>query len=230
MSKAIPVHIVLVLDRSGSMSGIAGDVIGGVNTFLAEQQAQEGRCRLTLVQFDSQGPFELVADAVKIGDVEPLTHRTYQPRGTTPLLDAEGRAIAHAEQREAARRAAGKADEAVLFVTYTDGLENASTEWNLQALTAAKKRCEEKGWTFLYLGCGHDAYGQAGRIGVHFANAQSFAATGAGMRSAMVNTSQVATAYRSAAIAGDRVVLNAAAADAYGALDVDKDAEEELKA
>lgn len=227
-SEAIPVHIVFVLDRSGSMASIAPDVIGGFNSFLAEQQAQPGKCKMTFVQFDGQDPFELLEDSTKIGAVKPLTASTFHPRGNTPLLDAEGKAIAYAEKRAADRKAAGKKDEAVLFVTYTDGWENASTEWSHQSLTEAKKRCEEKGWTFLYLGCGHDAYGQSSTIGTRKGNTQSFAATGQGMRSAITNTSTVASRYRGAANVGDVDLLAAASLDAYTALGVDKDAEAEI--
>lgn len=227
-SESIPVHIVFVLDRSGSMASIAPDVIGGFNQFLAEQQAQEGKCKMTFVQFDGQDPFEVLEDCTKIGGVKPLTASTFCPRGNTPLIDAEGKAIAHAEAREAARKAAGKREEAVLFVTYTDGMENASREWSYAALSEAKKRCEEKGWTFLYLGCGHDAYGQSSTIGTRVANTQSFPATGKGMRKAVANTSQVTTAFRSAALSGDKDLLEAASVDAYAALGVDKDAEAEL--
>ena len=60
MTDAIPVHIYFVLDRSGSMSSIQADVIGGFNHFVAEQKAQPGKCRLTLVQFDTQEPHRVV--------------------------------------------------------------------------------------------------------------------------------------------------------------------------
>jgi Mg-chelatase subunit ChlD len=228
VTKSIPVHIIFVLDRSGSMSPIANDVIGGFNQFLAEQQAQEGKCRMTLVQFDGAGPFEVLADAQSIADVKPLDSSTYVPRGNTPLLDAEGRAIAKVEARIAERKAAGKKDEAVLFVTYTDGQENASSEHTHESLTAAKKRCEEAGWTFLYLGCGHDAYAQSHSVGTRMANTQSFASTSKGMRSAVANTSQVARSYRGAALKGDSVALASATMDAYATFNVAKDAEDEM--
>ncbi len=58
-----------LLDRSGSMGSVAEDVIGGFNYFLAEQATQAGECRMTVVQFDSEDPFEVIADGKKPDDV-----------------------------------------------------------------------------------------------------------------------------------------------------------------
>ena len=38
-----PIHISVVLDRSGSMQPIADDTVGGFNAFLAEQRSKPGR-------------------------------------------------------------------------------------------------------------------------------------------------------------------------------------------
>ena len=169
----IPLHILFLLDRSGSMTQIRGDVIGGFNAFLAEQQADQlGKVRLTLVQFDQQGPFEIVHEAKRIEKVPPLTEATFVPRGSTPLLDAEGRAMVWLEEREARRRAEGKREEQVIFATYTDGLENVSREWSFEQV-AAKKAEHEGRWVFLYLGVGHDGYGQAARVGTMVVNTTS---------------------------------------------------------
>lgn len=225
MTSPIPVHIVFILDRSGSMGSVQSDVIGGFNQFLKDQKAQPGDCRMTLVQFDSQDPFEVLQQATKIKEVPTLTSAIYQPRGGTPLLDAEGRAINLMKERELARSAAGKKKEAVLFVTYTDGLENASTEWTFEMLTAAKKEREEAGWTFMYLGAGHDAYGQSAHIGTRSANTQSFVHTSAGHAAASKGASAVATAYRGAAAVGDSATLRSSSQDAYNTFGIKKDAE-----
>jgi len=222
MSDAIPVHIYFVLDRSGSMSSIQADVIGGFNRFIAEQKAQPGKCRLTLVQFDSQGPHEIIHDAVKIADVPDLTTVTFQPRGGTPLLDAEGWTINRAIDREKARAEEGKKAEAILFVTYTDGQENQSREWTKEALSAAKASAEERGWTFTYLGCGHDGYGQASSIGTHAAATQMFAGDTQGVRASYGSLSSATKSLRSRAANGQRV----ASVNLYA--EVGKAAEEDL--
>ena len=86
-------HISVILDRTGSMESIRDDTIGGFNAFLGEQKAQKGKATLTLVQFDSQDPYEVVHRFKPIKEVPELTRETYVPRATTPLLDALGRGI-----------------------------------------------------------------------------------------------------------------------------------------
>lgn len=113
-------HIHFLVDRSGSMQHLVDDVIGGFNGFIDEQRTTPGDCRLTLVQFDSNNPFEMLHDAIPIGDVPELDRARYQPRGATPLLDALGSLLDLAERRHVA-----STDE--LLVVFTDGLENAST-------------------------------------------------------------------------------------------------------
>lgn len=217
--KPIPVHVVMVLDESGSMGPLRGDLIGGVNRFLAEQRAQPGKCRLTLAKF---APFAVLHDAVKIADVPDLTHEDYCPNSMTPLLDAEGRAIHAAMDRAAARKAAGKREEAVLFVTYTDGFENASREYSFEALSKLKADREADGWTFLYLGAGHDAYGQSSAMGTRSANTSSATATALGMSNVFDNVSNVTRAYRGAANRGDGATLVAASTAAYSTFGLDK--------
>lgn len=204
MSKPIPVHIYFCLDRSGSMASISDDVIGGFNRFVEEQQGQEGKCRLTMIQFDNQDRHEVLYDAVKIDDVTPLTRDTFVPRGGTPLLDAEGWLINKGIEREQARKADEKKAEAILFVTFTDGQENQSNEWTKEALTAAKASAEERGWAFTYLGCGHDAYGQATRFGTKAAAVQSFAGDSQGVNATYDSLSLASTNLRGRAAKGMR--------------------------
>src|SRR5688572_16921432 len=111
-------HICFVLDRSGSMASIADDVVGGYNTFLADQQADGKDAVMTLVQSDTQDPFEVMADAVPIAEMVPLTPATFVPRSGTPLLDALGRAIAHVAAREAKLAELHAAPEDVLVVAF----------------------------------------------------------------------------------------------------------------
>lgn len=227
MSDSIPVHIVFVLDRSGSMETLRSDVIGGFNRFLTEQKTQVGKCRMTFVQFDSEGPFELLADASPVADVVALNEETFQPRGMTPLLDAEGKAITRLRERAAKRKAAGKKDEAILFVTYTDGMENHSREWTHASLSAAKKECEEAGWTFLYLGVGHDAYGQSHSVGTQMTNTSSVVPTSAGVAASFDSASNVTSGVRTFAAMGDSGALHRVSKNAYAATGSKKADEDE---
>ena len=73
MSAPMPiVHLFVLLDRSGSMAAMAEQVVAGFNQLLVDQQADGHDARMTLVQFDSEDPLEVVADAIPIAEVVPL--------------------------------------------------------------------------------------------------------------------------------------------------------------
>src|SRR6185436_3857887 len=86
-------HISIILDRSGSMASIRDDTIGGLNSFLRDQKGQPGTATLTLVQFDTQDPYEVIQHFTPIDEVPQLTRESFVPRGGTPLLDALGRGV-----------------------------------------------------------------------------------------------------------------------------------------
>ena len=191
-----PVHIHFVLDRSGSMDAIRSDVIGGFNSFLHEQQVNGGACVMTLVQFDDQDPYEVVADAIPVAELTPLSESTFVPRGTTPLYDAMGHAVANATIRAERREAAGDPAEDILFVTFTDGMENASREYDRAKVFDLVKRREAQGWTFAYLGANQDAYAESGKVGMAKGSTAAWAASPTGTAEAFGNLSRATTAYR----------------------------------
>jgi hypothetical protein len=168
-------HFYVLLDRSGSMESMRADVIGGFNNLLAEQQADGPDARLTLVQFDSQDPHEVLTDALPIDRVRPLSERTFVPRGGTPLLDATGRIITKAAVREDQRVVLGKRPELVTVITITDGMENQSREFSRADILRLVKNKEAKGWSFVFLGAGLDAYSEAGGMGYDMRSVQSWA-------------------------------------------------------
>ena len=189
-------HIYLLLDRSGSMASMVGDVIGGFNTFLDEQRAQAGDARMTLVQFDSQDPQEVLVDAAPLSRVRHLSPRTFQPRGGTPLLDATGRLVARASIRLEERRQLKKRPEEIIFVTITDGHENQSREYSLANIRALVAEKQAAGWTFVYLGAGIDAYGEAGGIGYDQRSSLAWAPDGTGARAAFADLSRATSVRR----------------------------------
>ena len=79
-------HIAVILDRTGSMETIRDDTIGGFNVFLQEQKSQTGMASLTLVQFDTQDPYEVIHQWKPVNEVPELTRSSYVPRASTPLL------------------------------------------------------------------------------------------------------------------------------------------------
>ena len=163
--------ITIILDRSGSMECRRADVIRGFNDLIAEHKALPGKARLSLVQFDHE--YEPVHDSVRLADVPDLNIDTYEPRGTTALLDAVGRTITATEARLAARaKKRAKKDKSpdatrVIVVVITDGLENASTDHSLDDVRKSIARLErDAGWSFVFMGAGLEAFGQAAGMGL----------------------------------------------------------------
>lgn len=150
MTNAKSTHITLILDRSGSMGDIQDDIIGGVNAFFATQAAQDGPVTATLVQFDGQDPFELLADNVPVAEVRPLTAATYVPRADTPLLDAIGNGIHRLEKQLAALPAEARPG-GIVFVIVTDGMENASRKFTRAHVADLIKAKQAAGWEFVFL-------------------------------------------------------------------------------
>ena len=191
----VPVDVSVLLDRSGSMQGLEGDVVGGINGFLGDQRNGEGGCTVTLAQFDSEDPYEVLASALPIGQVADLTVDQYRPRGMTPLLDAIGALLDDAERRLGEGPANGTVDPVV--VVFTDGLENASQRITRADLFARIGRLRDAGWTFVFLGANQDSYLEAGRLGFAVANTQNFRGDSHGMRTASNEFSQGLTSMRS---------------------------------
>lgn len=177
-----PLHIYFVLDRSGSMESIRTDVIGGFNTFIAEQKAQQigDEVKFTLVQFDSQDPDEVLYSAVKLEDVDDLTPESFIPRGGTPLYDAMGGVITRAKIRQETLKDSGAPTEDIVFVTFTDGGENQSRSYDKTKVFSLVKDLEADGWTFVYLGANQDAYGESGAMGYAPGSTQTYAGDAVG--------------------------------------------------
>lgn len=173
-----PTHIVVLLDRSGSMAPIANDVIGGFNQYLEEQQKDGSDARISIVLFDSQNPQETVMWGAPISEAIPLDRTTFVPRGGTPLLDATGLTIGRVMVDQQSRVAAGIQACDIVFVTVTDGEENQSHEFNLEQVRTLVNDRTADGWQFVYLSAGLDAYADAGRLGYSTGASQAWAHTG----------------------------------------------------
>ena len=207
-STPLPLHVYLLLDRSGSMHSIASDVIGGFNAFLSAQKADGADAVLTLVQFDSQDAHEVLADSIPIGDVRPLTAGTFQPRGGTPLYDAMGHIITDASIRVERLRAGKSRAEKIVIATLTDGQENQSVEYTRESIFELIRKRTADGWSFAYLGANQDAYDEGGKIGYSIGNTQNFAADAAGSAAAFESLSEAVIKRRKKIRAGERYESN----------------------
>lgn len=181
-------EIVLVLDRSGSMESIRRDAEGGMKAFVDGQRTAPGEARLTFYRFDDT--IERVFEDRDIRWVEDRELRL-EPRGSTALLDAIGRAINEVGARLANRREEDR-PEHVIFVTVTDGQENASKEfvatkgdipvyrhnqmapWLIGApdsrpaiFDMIKRQESEYSWKFIFIGSTKESVEMASRLGYH---------------------------------------------------------------
>ena len=163
MKKALT-EMVFILDKSGSMSGLEEDTIGGYNAMLQKQQAVEGECRITTVLFDHG--YELLHDRIDLQAVSLISDNEYQVGGTTALLDAIGKTI-HKIGNAQKHTADDYRAEKVMFVIITDGLENSSREYSAEKVRAQIERQKTRyGWEFIFLGANIDAVQTAGRFGI----------------------------------------------------------------
>jgi hypothetical protein len=190
-------HISVILDRTGSMQPIREDTIGGFNTFLNEQRQQAGKATLTLVQFDSQDPYEVVYRVQPVHEVPELTKATYVPRANTPLLDAIGRGINDLE-KGLFDMDADERPSKVVFVVITDGQENASREFRRdQILNMIKDKEDHYGWQFVFLSADLDAINDAMQQGFQTRFSLAFDKTGKGTRDAWGSVSEKISNFRS---------------------------------
>jgi uncharacterized protein YegL len=198
-------ELVFILDKSGSMSGLEADTIGGFNAMLAKQQALEGECHITTVLFDNS--YELLHDRIDIKAVSAITEKEYQVGGTTALLDAIGRTI-HKIGNAQKHTADDYRAEKVMFVIITDGEENSSREYSAEKVKAQIERQKtEYGWEFIFLGANIDAVQTAGRFGIDSDRAIDYIADSEGTElNFKVMASTVATFRKSGTV--DEACLN----------------------
>ena len=157
-------EIVFILDRSGSMSGLELDTIGGFNSLIRKQQKEKGEAYVSTVLFDDHT--EVLHDRIDIRNVKPMTENEYYVRGCTALLDAVGEAIHHIGNVHKYAREEDK-PEKTLFIITTDGMENASRKYSYSKVRDMIQRQKDKyGWEFLFLGANIDAVAEAGRLGI----------------------------------------------------------------
>lgn len=157
-------ELVFILDRSGSMSGLEADTIGGFNSMLEKQKKETGEAYVSVVLFDDRS--EVLYDRVPVKRVELMNDSQYYVRGCTALLDAIGSAIHHIANVQKYAREEDR-PEKTLFIITTDGMENSSHLYSYEKVRGMVERQKDKyGWEFLFLGANIDAIEVAGRFGI----------------------------------------------------------------
>ena len=171
-------ELVMILDRSGSMSGLEADTIGGFNGMIEKQKKEDGEAYVSVILFDDQS--EVIYDRVDISKVEPMTDKQYYVRGCTALLDAVGDAIHHIGNIHKYAREEDVPEKTIFIIT-TDGLENASRRYNYNKVRRMIERQKEKyNWEFIFLGANIDAAAEAAKIGIGASRAARYECDSAG--------------------------------------------------
>lgn len=156
-------ELVFILDRSGSMSGLEDDTIGGFNGMLMKQKTEHEDVNVTTVLFDDK--VEIIHDRFPIDIVQPITNEDYYVRGCTALLDAVGMSVRKVENVQDHLPEDHKAGK-IIFVITTDGHENSSREYSYGQIRKMIEAKKEQGWEFLFLGANIDAAQEAEKMGI----------------------------------------------------------------
>lgn len=170
-------ELVFILDRSGSMSGLEADTIGGFNSMIEKQKKEAGEALVSVVLFDDQT--EVIYDRADIRQIQPMTDEQYFVRGCTALLDAIGGAISHIKDVRK-RMPESERPEKTIFIITTDGMENASHRYNYAKIKKMIEKRQAKNWEFIFLGANIDAVAEAGRMGIRAGRAVNYHCDAAG--------------------------------------------------
>lgn len=187
-------ELVFILDRSGSMSGLESDTIGGFNSMIDKQKSETGKCCVTTVLFDDR--YEVLHDRVDLTDVGKMTDTDYTVRGCTALIDAIGRTVDHISDVHKYIRKEDVPAHTVFVIT-TDGMENASKDYSSDKVKKMIEQKKELGWEFVFIGANIDAVETARCFGIAPERAVNYHADGKGTAAVFRAVGKLASTMRS---------------------------------
>ena len=165
-------ELVFILDRSGSMSGLEADTIGGFNSLINQQKKEDGKALISTVLFNDRT--EVLYDRVSLNHIPLMNDTQYRVCGCTALLDALGGAIHHIGNIHKYAREEDRPEKTIFIIT-TDGMENASHRYTYEKVKEMVERQRNKyGWEFLFLGANMDAISVSQRFGVQPSRAVNY--------------------------------------------------------
>ena len=157
-AKKVTNHLILLLDESGSMTTVAGDVRGGVNGYLEPLKTDGNTYRVSIIKFGST--VRPLCHELPLEEVAPLTEKNYYPFDSTALYDALGYAFEDAKVWD-------EGDEPITIVIFTDGHENSSARYSKEQITAKiERRMRAGNWTFVYLDKNLDGWDTGASLGI----------------------------------------------------------------
>ena len=182
----------IILDRSGSMSSIADDMVGGIKTFLQKEKETGDETKVSFYQFDDK--YEAIFEDK---DIKETLDINLNPRGSTALLDALGRTITSVGEK-LSKMSENDRPNRVLFLVITDGYENASKEFTSDVIKEkVKHQRETYAWDFVFLGAGEDAVlAQHAGLGIGASSSKGFARSADAINLAWTNVSDHYQSYK----------------------------------
>jgi hypothetical protein len=162
-------HLVILIDRSGSMASIRAEMESALASLLRDQQTPPGELTVSYSRFDDN--LEEVFTQLPVREVRPLTIR---PRGSTALLDAFAVTIDRTVQRFVNSPGMGRPTK-TLFIVVTDGQENASRLYTWEDVRARLLAAQAlHGFDFMFMGTNIDSIETAARMGIQRKDAMDF--------------------------------------------------------
>lgn len=165
-----------VLDKSGSMHNCRDSTIQGFNQQLEtirglQIEFPDQEFTVSLTTFDEE--IEWVFKQTCIQSFEKLTPKMYVPGGCTALLDAIGTSIN--KIRQTSESEIVNDEMSVVMIILTDGMENASREFDYHQIARMIKRLEQtEKWTFTFLGADIDAFHTSKMLNIRKENVMAF--------------------------------------------------------
>lgn len=161
-------ELVFIIDKSGSMNGLETDTIGGFNSLIEKQKKEKGDALVTTILFN-QNSF-ILHDRACLNEVNKMKRSDYVAKGCTALLDAIGMTITRLTKKHNELK-----DEFIpkktIVVIITDGMENASIEYDYESVKRLIDKQKELGWEFIFLGANIDVCKEASKFGIDKDNA-----------------------------------------------------------
>ena len=194
-------ELVFILDKSGSMSGLESDTIGGFNSMLKKQREHgEGKVLVTTVLFSSENV--MIHERRPLEEVPDLTDSDYSVGGCTALIDAIGETVKYVD-RAHKKASPEEIPDNVLFVITTDGEENASREYSSDAVKRMLKAKQKLGWEFLFMAANIDAVQTASHFGIKKDRAVNYVADSKGTGNNFMALGKAVECMRSCGSVGD---------------------------
>lgn len=192
-------EILCVIDKSGSMSGLEKDTIGGFNSFIKDQKKVEGDANVTVALFSSAGAYDLIYDNVDLKEVKEMTLEDYHTSGLTALYDAIAITMENAGRRLAALPEEERPENVIVSII-TDGDENDSKDHDHHKISELIKHQKDKyNWKFVFLAANIDAKTVASSLNIGADNAFQYDATPKGVQASYGGMTRATLNYRAGA-------------------------------